>query len=563
MKFNEMTYTRPDIDALLARCRELAAKAAAASDGDALVRLYYEQSEAFAEYNTAANLANIHYTCDTRDAYWKAEQDFFDANGPAVTNASVEISRAFLANPHVDALTEKFGTTCVAGMKNAVLSMDNRTVELQQQFNALVSRYQQIYGGALVELDGKQLTIPQLGPYKEDLDPAVRRAAYEAEAGYFDAHRAELDELYGQIVQNLNAQARVMGYHDYSELSYVRMNRIGYGPEEIRKFRDQVANDVVPQLQKVMALRAKRTGIAHPAFTDLPILFRDGNPKPIPGYKARMDAARIMYHELSPETAEFIDFMQDNELFDVESRPGKMSGGYMTSLPSYKAPFIFANWNDTSGDVDVLTHECGHAFEGYVAERDPAIPADLECPGMESAEIHSMAMEFLTAPWHHLLFGKDTDKYALLHAEDSFVFLAYGCEVDEFQHIMYQNPDLTPDERNAEWLKLEKKYRPWIDFDNLPFYGRGAGWQRQLHIYECPFYYIDYCLSTMAALQFFLLSLTDHKDAWARYLRLVRRAGTASYTELLETAGLKVPFEEGSIKGIAQQMTDWLENHQV
>ena len=563
MKFNEMTYTRPDIDALLARCRELAAKAAAAPNGDALVRLYYEQSEAFAEYNTAANLANIHYTCDTRDAYWKAEQDFFDANGPAVTNASVEISRAFLANPHVDALTEKFGTTCVAGMKNAVLSMDDRTVELQQQFNALVSRYQQIYGGALVELDGKQLTIPQLGPYKEDLDPAVRRAAYEAEAGYFDAHRAELDELYGQIVQNLNAQARVMGYHDYSELSYVRMNRIGYGPEEIKKFRDQVANDVVPQLQKVMAMRAKRTGIAHPAFTDLPILFRDGNPKPIPGYKARMDAARTMYHELSPETAEFIDFMQDNELFDVESRPGKMSGGYMTSLPSYKAPFIFANWNNTSGDVDVLTHECGHAFEGYVAERDHAIPADLECPGMESAEIHSMAMEFLTAPWHHLLFGKDTDKYALLHAEDSFVFLAYGCEVDEFQHIMYQNPDLTPDERNAEWLKLEKKYRPWIDFAGLPFYGRGAGWQRQLHIYECPFYYIDYCLSTMAALQFFLLSLTDHEDAWERYLRLVRRAGTASYTELLETAGLKVPFEEGSIKGIAQQMTDWLENHQV
>ena len=563
MKFNEMTYTRPDIDALLARCRELAAKAAAAPDGDALVRLYYEQSEAFAEYNTAANLANIHYTCDTRDEYWKAEQDFFDANGPAVTNASVEISRAFLANPHVDALTEKFGTTCVAGMKNAVLSMDDRTVELQQQFNALVSRYQQIYGGALVELDGKQLTIPQLGPYKEDLDPAVRRAAYEAEAGYFDAHRAELDELYGEIVKNLNAQARVMGYHDYSELSYVRMNRIGYGPEEIRKFRDQVANDVVPQLQKVMALRAKRTGIARPTFTDLPIMFKDGNPKPIPGYKARMDAARTMYHELSPETAEFIDFMQDNELFDVESRPGKMSGGYMTSLPSYKAPFIFANWNNTSGDVDVLTHECGHAFEGYVAERDPAIPADLECPGMESAEIHSMAMEFLTAPWHHLLFGRDTDKYALLHAEDSFVFLAYGCEVDEFQHIMYQNPDLTPDERNAEWLKLEKKYRPWIDFAGLPFYGRGAGWQRQLHIYECPFYYIDYCLSTMAALQFFLLSLTDHKDAWERYLRLVRRAGMASYTELLETAGLKVPFEEGSIKGIAQQMTDWLENHQV
>ena len=563
MKFSEMTYTRPDIDALLARCKQLAAKAADAPDGDALIQVYYEQSRAFADYTTASQLANIHYTCDTRDAYWKAEQDFFDANGPAVTNASVEISRAFLANPHVDALTAKFGTTCVAGMKNAVLSMDDRTVELQQQFNALVSKYQQIYGGALVELDGKQLTIPQLGPYKEDLDPAVRRAAYEAEAGYFDAHRDELDALYTKIVKNLNQQAQVLGYKDYSELSYVRMNRIGYGQAEIQAFRDQVARDVVPELQKVMAMRAKRTGITHPTFTDLPIIFKDGNPKPIPGYQARMDAARTMYHELSPETAEFIDFMQDNELFDVESRPGKMSGGYMTSLPSYKAPFIFANWNNTSGDVDVLTHECGHAFEGYVAERDPKVPADLECPGMESAEIHSMAMEFLTAPWHHLLFGKDTGKYALLHAEDSFLFLAYGCIVDEFQHRMYQNPDLTPDERNAVWLELEHKYRPWIDFDNLPFYGRGAGWQRQLHIYECPFYYIDYCLSTMAALQFFLLSLKDHKDAWERYLKLVRRAGLASYTELMQTAGLKVPFEDGSIKTIAQQMGQWIAEHQV
>ena len=563
MKFSEMTYTRPDIEALLAQCREFAARAAAAPDSQSLTALYFEQSRAFADYTTASQLVNIHYTCDTRDAYWKAEQDFFDDNGPAVSNAQVEIFRSFLANPHVDALAETIGSTCVAGMKNAVLGMDDRTVELQKEFNGLVSQYQQIYGGAMVELDGKQLTIPQLGPYKESLDPKVRRAAFEAEAGYFDAHRDQLDQLYGKIVKNLNQQAKVLGYKDYSELSYVRMNRIGYGAEEIRSFRDQVATDVVPLLQQVMKMRSARTGIAHPTFADLPVMFKDGNPAPIPGYEARMAAARTMYHELSPETAEFIDFMQDNELFDVESRPGKMSGGYMTSLPSYKAPFIFANWNNTSGDVDVLTHECGHAFEGYLAERDPAVPADLECPAMESAEIHSMAMEFLTAPWHHLLFGKDTDKYSLLHAEDSFVFLAYGCEVDEFQQIMYQNPDLTPDERNAQWLKLEKKYRPWIDFDNLPLYGRGAGWQRQLHIYECPFYYIDYCLSSMAALQFYLLSLTDHKDAWQRYLRLVRRAGLASYTELLQTAGLQVPFAPGSVKGIAQQMTRWLEEHQV
>ena len=563
MKFSEMKYERPDLDKVLAQCEEYAKKMAAAQSGEELVQLYREENAMMAHYHTASCLASIHYTQDTRDEYWSGEQEWFDATSPAVSNAARNVAEATLSNPHAKALEKAFGTRILPSLRNLVLSMDDRVIELQKEENALTSAYQKLYGGAMAELDGKQLTIPQLGPYKEDLDPAVRRAAYEAEAGYFDAHRDELDTLYTKIVKNLNQQAKVLGYKDYSELSYVRMNRIGYGQAEIQAFRDQVARDVVPELQKVMAMRAKRTGITHPTFTDLPIIFKDGNPKPIPGYQARMDAARTMYHELSPETAEFIDFMQDNELFDVESRPGKMSGGYMTSLPSYKAPFIFANWNNTSGDVDVLTHECGHAFEGYVAERDPNVPADLECPAMESAEIHSMAMEFLTAPWHHLLFGKDTEKYALLHAEDSFVFLAYGCAVDEFQHIMYQNPDLTPDQRNAEWLKLEKKYRPWIDFDNLPFYGRGAGWQRQLHIYECPFYYIDYCLSTMAALQFFLLSLDDHKDAWERYLKLVRRAGLASYTELLQTAGLKVPFAEGSVKGIAQQMTRWLEEHQV
>ena len=539
MKFSEMPYARPDIDAILARCKEFAAAAAAAPTGEALARVYYDQSAAMGAYSTAANLANIHYTCDTRDAYWQAEQDFFDQNGPAVSNAQVEIYRAILSNPHLDALTEAFGTTCVPGMKNAVLAVDSRVTALQQEANAISSLYQRLYGGALVELDGKQLTIPQLGPYKQSMDPAVRRAAFEAEAGYFDAHRAEFDELYERTVQNLNQQAAILGYKDYSELSYARMNRIGYGPEEIRVFRDQVARDVVPLLSEIVARRARRAGIENPTFADLNVAFPDGNPAPVKGYQVRMDAARVL------------------------SRPGKANGGYMTILPDYKAPFIFANWNDTAGDVDVLTHEAGHAFEGYLAARDEAIPEDLKCPSMESAEIHSMAMEFLTAPWHKLLFGADTGKYALTHAEESLIFLSYGCEVDEFQHIMYQHPTLTPDQRNDVWLRLEKKYRPWIDFDGLPFYGRGAGWQRQLHIYECPFYYIDYCLSTMAALQFFLLGEADHADAWQRYLKLCRKGGTASYTELCATAGLKTPFEEGAVKAIAQPVADWIAAHQV
>lgn len=562
MKFNEMPYTRPDLAQVLEACAKLAKQAAAASSAAELVGAYRAADTELAHYATAQRLANIHYTQDTRDAAWGAEQDWFDANSPAVDNADTEIARALLANPYVDALAEAFGNTILPSLKNKVLAMDARVMELQQEENALSSAYQKLYGGAMVELDGKSLTIPQLTLYKQSLDAATRRAAYEAEAGYFDAHREELDEIYDKMVKNRNKQAHILGYADYSELSYIRMNRIGYGPGEVQAFRDEVAAEVVPLVRKLMALRAQRAGMAHPMFWDGAVCFADGNPNPHGSYEELMAGARQMYHELSPETAGFIDYMQDNELFDVMSRPGKMSGGYEEMIDDYKAPFIFANWNGTAGDIDVLTHEVGHALEGYLAARTD-LPHELQCPGMESAEIHSMSMEFLTAPWHHLFFGEDTAKYELMHAEESFFFLPYGCIVDEFQHIIYQNPDMTPDERNAQWLKLEKKYRPWNDFGDLPFYGRGAGWQRQLHIFECPFYYIDYCLATAIALQFFVANLKDPKDAWQRYLRLTRRAGTASYAELAKTAGMQVPFTKGSLTALSHAVGDWIEHNQV
>lgn len=562
MKFHEMPYQRPDLAEVLESCGSLAAQIAAAPSAEELIRLYRAENDYLSHYYTAKVLANIHYTQDTRSAQWAAEQDWFDANHPAVANAEVKLAKALLANPHAQALETAFGSTVLPTLKNRVLAMDERVLELQQQENALASAYDKLYGGSLVELCGKQLTIPQLTPYKNGPDPALRRAAFAAEASYFDAHRAEFDSIYDQMVQNRNRQAQILGYKDYSELSYLRMNRIGYGPAEVKAFREEVAAQVVPLVQKLMALRNRRAGIQSPMFWDMGVAFADGNPLPHGTYEELMAAARRMYRELSPETAEFIDFMQENEMFDVLSRPGKMNGGYEELIPDHKAPFIFANWNGTASDVDVLTHEAGHALEAYLAARS-GLPRELQCPGMESAEIHSMSMEFLTAPWHGLFFGPDEAKYRLVHAEDSFFFLPYGCMVDEFQHIVYQQPGLTPDQRNGVWLELEKKYRPWNHFGDLPFYSRGAGWQRQLHIFECPFYYIDYCLATAIALQFFTAHLADPQDAWQRYLALTRRAGTASYAELAQTAGMRVPFTPGSLTDLARTVAAWIEEHQL
>ena len=311
---------------------------------------------------------------------------------------------------------------------------------------------------------------------------------------------------------------------------------------------------MVAELKK---LQYARTGVADPKFYDDAFCFADGNPAPHGTPEEILAAGREMYHALSPETAEFIDEMFDGGLFDVLSKEGKAPGGYCTYLADYKAPFIFSNFNGTSDDVDVLTHEAGHAFAAWVAARKD-LPMILEEPGMESCEIHSMSMEFLTAEHHEKFFGTDTPRYELAHAEDAMYFLPYGTMVDEFQHIMYAEPDLTPGERNAVWAKLESEYRPWLDFAGLPFYGRGAGWQRQLHIYEVPFYYIDYCLAQTVALQFFTAFLHDKKDAWRRYLALVGEAGGKTYPGLVAAAGLDSPFAPGTLAKLGKEVGAWI-----
>ena len=400
-------------------------------------------------------------------------------------------------------------------------------------------------------------TVSQMSLYKQNPDRAVRKAAYEAEGAWFDAHRAELDELYDKLVKNRTAQARKLGYENFIPLGAIRMRRIGYTLEDMAAYRAQIKKDFVPVVAELKKLQYARTGVADPKFYDDAFCFADGNPAPHGTPEEILAAGREMYHALSPETAEFIDEMFDGGLFDVLSKEGKAPGGYCTYLADYKAPFIFSNFNGTSDDVDVLTHEAGHAFAAWVAARKH-LPMILEKPGMESCEIHSMSMEFLTAEHHEKFFGTDTPRYELAHAEDAMYFLPYGTMVDEFQHIMYAEPDLTPGERNAVWAKLESEYRPWLDFAGLPFYGRGAGWQRQLHIYEVPFYYIDYCLAQTVALQFFTAFLHDKKDAWRRYLALVGEAGGKTYPGLVAAAGLDSPFAPGTLAKLGKEVGAWI-----
>lgn len=562
MKFSEMPYSRPDMEALAAATTQTLEAMKAAPNAAGQIAAYDAYEKKMQTAGTMQQIAYIRHTINTKDEFYNAENDYMDEIGPKLQELTHRVNTALLESPYRAELERHYGALMFKNLEIAARSFSPAIVELMQEENKLVSEYQNLYASATVEFDGKTMPLPLLGPYKQDPDRAVRKAAYEADAKFFDSHREELDTLYDKLVKVRDAQAKKMGLPNYIPLGYDRMGRNCYTAKDVAAFRDQIAEDMVPIVAKVKEAQRRRIGVEKLAFYDEPISFADGNAVPEGTPDEILAAGKKMYQELSPETAEFIGFMFENELFDVLSRDGKAPGGYCTEIADYKSPFIFSNFNATAGDVDVLTHEAGHVFEAYRAFKQE-LPSLLHSPTIEACECHSMSMEFLTAPWHHLFFGKQTDKYELGHCEDALVFIPYGCMVDEFQHKVYENPGMTPEQRNELWLSLEKKYRPWIDFDNLPFYSRGGGWQRQLHIYEVPLYYIDYCMAQTVAFQFWNLSRENYAEAWKRYMTFVDKAGTATFAELVESAGLKVPYHAGCIKEIGESISRWLEEHEL
>ncbi len=260
-----------------------------------------------------------------------------------------------------------------------------------------------------------------------------------------------------------------------------------------------------------------------------------------------VEKARRMYRELSKETGEFFDFMADHDMFDLETKQGKRGGGYCTFLPEYKSPFIFANFNGTNADVNVLTHEAGHAFEAYTASRNIKL-MDMVFSSYEVAEIHSMTMEYFTHPWMELFFGDKAGRYVYSHVMEALEAVPYMVCVDEFQHKVFENPSMTASDRRKIWKELEKVYLPWRDYDGHKFLEEGGFWMQKQHIFLFPFYYIDYALAQMGAFEFYGRMKKDRDQAWKDYYRLCQAGGSKGYFELLDLAGLSSPFAEGTVK---------------
>ena len=555
MKFKDMPYERIDFAKAKAELSEIMEKSKAAKSGEEqfeVHKMFYRLND---KIQTQVTLCSIRHTIDTTDEFYEKEQNYYDEQIPEYSNLCVEYQKILFYSPYREVLEGKIGQVAFKNMEIAMKSVSEEIIPLMQEENTLVTEYEKLLASAKIPWGEETLNLSLLTPYLKHKDAKIRREAQEKQNEFFLSIQDKLDELYDKLVKNRTLQAKKLGFETYTSLGYLRMQRNCYGREEIENLRRQVKEVWVPFAESIFEKRKERLGLSKLSYTDEVVYSPKGNPQPEGTPEEILQAGQQMYEELSPETKEFFDFMMDNELLDVFGRKTKAVGGYMTYIPDYKAPFIFANFNGTSGDVDVMTHECGHAFQGYLAAADPIREhADI---GMETAEIHSMSMEFFTEPWYPLFFGKETaQEYTDMHLEDAVIFVPYGCMVDEFQHIIYDNPNLTPKERKQVWKDLERDYKPHLFYDGLEFFENGCFWQKQHHIYSFPLYYIDYVIAQLCAFEYKIWMDKDKEAAWQSYLKLCKLSASKFHTELLEEAGLETPFKDGVLAKIVENLKD-------
>jgi M3 family oligoendopeptidase len=510
------------------------------------------------EFSTSSSLVYIRHSVNTNDAFYEAEQTALDNMRPMIQNLDLMYHKALTSSKFKKELIEIFGQQLFdkSSLTNKIIN-ENIIEELQEE-NRLISEYDKLIASASIMFEGEERNLSGFAPFMQSTDRAMRKKATDVRWSWYASKKEQLDSIFDKLVKIRHTIAQKLGYKNFIEVAYARMGRTDYGANEVAGFRKSIHENIVPLVVKLKERQRKRLGLDRLEYYDQSFMYNSGNPTPKGDPDWILENGKRMYDELSVETKEFFSFMTKYELMDLVNKKGKQSGGYCTFLPTYKAPFIFSNFNGTSHDIDVLTHEAGHAFQAYNS-RDFEV-SEYYWATSESSEIHSMSMEFFTWSWMELFFKEDTAKYKFEHLAGSLNFLPYGTAVDEFQHVIYEFPEMTPVERNKAWRDIEKKYLPFRNYDGIDYLNNGGFWQQQGHIYASPFYYIDYVLAQVCAFQFWVRMQQDFKGAWQDYVTLCKAGGSKPFLELVALAQLKSPFQEENIKTTIDKITTWLDS---
>ena len=546
--FDELPYERPDPAALAAEADALCSAWAGAGDADAELALISRWDAGQRRFATQSNLASVRFWQDTRDPAFKAEKRFFDQLQPDVKAATLRFLAGVVGSARRPALEAALGPQALAGWEVELQTFDPRIAEDKRAESELENQYDERMGGLMVEFRGERLTRSALAARFGDADRGTRRAARQAQDALLGGPQAELDRLFGGLVDVRHRMATALGYPDFVGLGYARLGRTDYGPGDVAAFRAQIREVIVPLCDRIYARRRAALGVEPLFFHDESVRDSRGVPRPLGDHDWMMARADEMFAALGDDFLGFFRMMRRRGLLDLGAREGKVGGGFATSLSSFGVPFIFGNFNGTRDDVMVFTHEMGHAFQWYQAREQPL--STYEWPTYESSEIPSMGLELLTFPHMDRFFGDEADRYRVGHLEDSVLFLPYGAAVDEFQHRIYAEPGLDADARAAVWREIEGIYLPHREYDDMAYFEGGRVWQRQNHIYLDPFYYIDYCLAQTVAWQIWRRSRADFEGTMKRYRQLCALGGSLPFRGLLGAVGLDDPFAPGCLEGV-------------
>ncbi len=502
--------------------------------------------------DTWSALIWLRFDQDTQNESYQKARDYCDELIPKITDWTVRIKKQLLISPHRPQLEAALGAQVFALWESDILTFDPVIEADLIQESKLKAEYTALLAAAALNFRGETLNLSGIRRFCEDADRATRHDAEQVRWEFFAAHQADLDRIYGDLVQVRQGMAQKLGYENYIPLGYKRMRRVDYTQQDVERYRDQVRQEVVPLAQKILARQAERLGVDRLMAWDEAVFDLRGNPKPQGDHDWMLIQAQRMFDSMDPELSSFFRLLVDKQLLDLKNRPGKAGGGFCTSFPSYGLPFVFANFNGTKGDVEVFTHEMGHAFQGWQSRHGSV--SEYLWPTLESCEIHSMSLEFLTWPYMDYFFGpEEAQRFREIHLAESLLFLPYGVAVDHFQHLVYANPTASAQERHDMWQTMEALYLPWRDYGDLTHPAMGGRWQAQGHIYGEPFYYIDYTLAGCCALQFWVRAEQDFAGALQDYVKLCRLGGSAPFQELVRTAGLVSPFSPGALADVVQQ----------
>ena len=558
MKFCEFSYRRPDI-------KEVEKQFARLLQAFTEAQSYQEQDQRMKEINglreefeSMKEIVGIRHTIDTTDEFYTGEQDFLDEVQPIYEGLVAKYYDALCRSKFRGELEQKWGRQLFRLAELTVKTFSPEIIEDLQRENKLTSEYEALLASASILFECEERNLSQLLPFQQSRDRQMRKKAYEARFAFLQSKEEKLDGIYDQLVKVRTEIAKKLGYSSFVELGYARMKRTDYDAVMTARFRKQIEEYIVPLAEALKERQRKRLGLETLYYYDEVFNFSTGNALPKGDAQWILDQTQRMYGELSPETEEFFRFMVEGQLMDLVSKKGKAGGGYCTYIGKYKAPFIFSNFSGTAYDIDVMTHEAGHAFQAYTSRHYEV--SEYAFPTYEACEIHSTAMEFFAWPWMELFFGEDGDKYRFSHLTEMLTFMPYAAAVDEFQHVIYESPELTQKERKQAWRDIEKKYLPSKNYEQNSYLEEGGFWQQQGHIFEDPFYYIDYALAQICALQFWKKSNSGDEEAWEDYIRLCKEGGSKSFLELVEVAKLVSPFEKGCIQSVLADIEKWLDS---